>query len=58
MDRGAWQAIVHGVARVRHDLVTKLPPQYHFKISVAEEYLGELQKSQSLGVSVELVKAK
>ena len=24
MDRGAWQAIVHGVTRVRHDLVTKL----------------------------------
>ena len=24
MVRGAWQAIVHGVARVRHDLVTKL----------------------------------
>ena len=23
MDRGAWQAIVHGVARVRRDLVTK-----------------------------------
>ena len=23
MDRGAWQAIVHGVARVGHDLVTK-----------------------------------
>ena len=23
MDRGAWQAIVYGVARVRHDLVTK-----------------------------------
>ena len=23
MDRGAWQAIAHGVARVRHDLVTK-----------------------------------
>ena len=23
IDRGAWQAIVHGVARVRHDLVTK-----------------------------------
>ena len=22
MDRGAWQAIVHGVARVRHNLVT------------------------------------
>ena len=26
MDRGAWWAIVHGVTRVRHDLVTKPPP--------------------------------
>ena len=26
MDREAWQATVHGVARVGHDLVTK-PPQ-------------------------------
>ena len=25
MDRGAWQATVHGVARVRHDLETKPP---------------------------------
>ena len=25
MDRGAWRATVHGVARVRHDLVTKPP---------------------------------
>ena len=23
MDRGAWQAIVHGVTRVRHNLATK-----------------------------------
>ena len=23
MERGAWQAIVHGVARVGHDLATK-----------------------------------
>ena len=23
MERGAWQAAVHGVARVRHDLATK-----------------------------------
>ena len=23
MDRGAWRATVHGVKRVRHDLVTK-----------------------------------
>ena len=27
MDRGAWQAIVHGVARVGHDLATKPPPK-------------------------------
>ena len=25
MDRGAWWATVHGVTRVRHDLMTKLP---------------------------------
>ena len=28
MDRGAWQATVHGVARVRHDLATKPPWPY------------------------------
>jgi len=27
MDRGAWQATVHGVTRVGHDLVTRPPPQ-------------------------------
>ena len=26
MGRGAWQATVHGVARVGHDLATKPPP--------------------------------
>ena len=26
MDRGAWQATVHGVARVGHELVSE-PPQ-------------------------------
>ena len=26
MDRGAWQATVHGVARVGHDLVITPPP--------------------------------
>ena len=25
MERGAWQAAVHEVARIRHDFVTKLP---------------------------------
>ena len=26
MDRGAWQAIVHEVARIGHDLATEPPP--------------------------------
>ena len=26
LDRGAWQATVHGIARVGHDLATKPPP--------------------------------
>ena len=26
MDRGAWQAAVHVITRVRHDLVTEQPP--------------------------------
>ena len=26
MDRGAWQATVHGVTRIRHNLLTKPPP--------------------------------
>ena len=26
MDRGAWQATVHGVTKVRHDLVPQPPP--------------------------------
>ena len=29
MDRGAWQATVHGIARVRYDLLTK---QQHFVV--------------------------
>ena len=26
MDRGAWQALVHGVTRIGHDLAIKPPP--------------------------------
>ena len=29
MDRGAWWATVHGIARVRYDLATKPPPPHH-----------------------------
>ena len=32
MDRGAWQATVHGVARVGYDLVSKPPHIYHWVI--------------------------
>ena len=28
MDRGAWQATIHGVTRVRHDLAT-IPHHHH-----------------------------
>ena len=28
MDREAWQAAIHGVTTVRHDLVTKPPPPW------------------------------
>ena len=31
MDRGAWQATVHGVARVGHNLATKPPPEMCWK---------------------------
>ena len=33
MDRRAWQAMIHGVTRVGHDLVTK-PPPYFYKIEL------------------------
>ena len=32
MDREAWRAIVHGVARVEHDLATKPSPPYKYKV--------------------------
>ena len=31
IDRGAWQATVHGVTKARHDLVTK-PPKTTIKL--------------------------
>ena len=27
LDRGAWQATVHGITRLGHDLATKPPPE-------------------------------
>ena len=34
MDRGAWQATVHGVTSVRHDLATKSPPPGIFLVKI------------------------
>ena len=34
MDRGAWQAIVHGIAGVRYNLATKPPPPYNATIFI------------------------
>ena len=31
LDRGAWQAPVHGVTRVGHNLATK-PPNHHISV--------------------------
>ena len=38
MDRGAWRAIVHGVARVGHDLVTK--PRHQVFYALFEFYVS------------------
>ena len=38
MNRGAWQATVHGVAKVRHDLATKPLPPNHKPFLSPEEY--------------------
>ena len=37
MDSGAWWATVHGVARVRHDLVTNPPPPVLRRLSLNTE---------------------
>ena len=38
MDRGAWRATVHGVARVGYDLVTKPPPPERYEGSNFSTY--------------------
>ena len=37
MDRGAWQATVHGIARLRHDLATK--PTYLYTHTYTHIYI-------------------
>ena len=40
MDREAWQATVHGVARVGHDLVTKPPPPRWIRVGSSVNTTG------------------
>ena len=49
MDRGAWWAAVHGVERVRHNLVTKPPPQ--LIIEKMEAKFTQLGESLNPGLS-------
>ena len=48
MERGAWQATVHGVIRVGHDLATKPPPTTTQKPSSP----SPLKLSQKPGVMI------
>ena len=41
MDRGAWRATVHGVARVAHDLATTPPP---LLLETSQSLLSSLKK--------------
>ena len=36
MDRRVWQATVHGVARVRHDLMTKPPQCFYTELTIVD----------------------
>ena len=44
MDRGAWQAAVHGVTGVRHVLVTKPPPPAQAEMLLTITLLSSLRK--------------
>ena len=44
MDRGSWQATVHGVARARHNLVTEQQQQYPSK---SDAYLTDIHRNMN-----------
>ena len=41
MDRGAWQALVHGVATVGHETVTKPPPHHPLALTTMSPYITQ-----------------
>ena len=47
MNRGAQQATVHGIARVRHDLVTKPTTELLFLLPTS--YISDVPMTPSLG---------
>ena len=46
MDRETWQATIHGVARVGHNLVTKPPPRNIKSCKSGIEFLGSITSVQ------------
>ena len=50
MGRGAWQATVHEVARVRHDLATKPPFQSNHGVMYNPSYPTPNEHSSSLSL--------
>ena len=54
MERGAWQATVHGVARVGHDLVTKPPSHHHHlkDICVAYSVYGAIMNKDIINICI------
>ena len=48
MDRGAWQATVHGVTRVGHDLATKPPPCEKYIFCKWQPKMTELRNTVKL----------
>ena len=55
IDRGAWQATVHGVARVGHDLMNKLPQirntDSEYRVSFAKGEGPKQRKYWEFGIS-------
>ena len=48
MNRGAWQAIVHEVARVKQDLVIQLPPSNQLKYHWLSPLQGKDQQGHTI----------
>ena len=47
MDNGAWWTIIHGAARVGHDIATKPPPQMKFMFLIYFYFMVNHDKSIS-----------